>query len=330
MTAEGREPSRVRTRKRGKLSRLPLQPSQRSSAQDAGNRRRDTMNLLRTVRAVRTSLGVFIRDVGHGLLEVSHNTLALLGLAVVAALVFAGGRADLRHQVEQAAFDWLQSRHEARAESDGNLLVSLSEPDAVARATAADPKGLTRQQAAVAQWLSRRYRVAPEPVSRLVQEAWHVGQRAGLDPTLILAIVAIESSFNPFAQSAVGAQGLMQVMTRVHDDKYQAFGGIHAAFDPVTNLRVGVQVLKECIARAGGLEAGLRYYVGAANITDDGGYAGKVLAEQSNLQRVANGKGVPINAPITPAVTATRETPAAPAAAPDAKTGGPEQVALLN
>lgn len=329
MTAQGREPSRVRTRERGKLSRLPLQPSQRISAQDAGNRRRDTMKLLRTVRAVRTSLGVFIRDVGHGLLEVSHNTLALLGLAVVAVLVFAGGRADLRHQVEQAAYDWLQSRHEARAESDGNLLVSLSEPDAVARATAADPKGLTRQQAAVAQWLSRRYRVAPEPVSRLVQEAWHVGQRAGLDPTLILAIVAIESSFNPFAQSAVGAQGLMQVMTRVHDDKYQAFGGIHAAFDPVTNLRVGVQVLKECIARAGGLEAGLRYYVGAANIADDGGYAGKVLAEQSNLQRVANGKGVPINAPITPAVTATREAPA-PAAAPEVKTGEPAQVALLD
>ena len=78
--------------------------------------------------------------------------------------------------------------------------------------------------------------------------------------------MAIESSFNPFAQSSVGAQGLMQVMTKVHDDKYEPFGGRHAAFDPVTNLRVGVQVLKECIARAGSLEAGLRYYVGAANL----------------------------------------------------------------
>jgi hypothetical protein len=118
----------------------------------------------------------------------------------------------------------------------------------------------------VAQWISRRYKVAPEPIGRLVQEAWSIGQRAGLDPTLILAIMAIESSFNPFAQSPVGAQGLMQVMTRVHDDKYEAFGGNHAAFDPVTNLRVGVQVLKDCIARAGSLQDGLRYYVGAANI----------------------------------------------------------------
>ena len=117
----------------------------------------------------------------------------------------------------------------------------------------------------MAQWLSRRYHVAPEPVSRLVQEAWTVGALVNLDPTLILSVMAVESSFNPFAQSPVGAQGLMQVMTKVHDDKYEAFGGSHAAFDPVTNLRVGVQVLKECIARAGSLEAGLKAYVGAAN-----------------------------------------------------------------
>ncbi len=81
----------------------------------------------------------------------------------------------------------------------------------------------------------------------------------------------------------------MQVMTKVHDDKYEPFGGNHAAFDPVTNLRVGVQVLKECIARAGSLEAGLRFYVGAANLADDGGYAGKVLAEQGTLRQVASG-----------------------------------------
>ena len=124
----------------------------------------------------------------------------------------------------------------------------LGEPDAIARATASDPKDLSRAQAAVALWLSRRYHVAPEPVSRLVQEAWTVGALVDLDPTLILAVMAVESSFNPFAQSPVGAQGLMQVMTKVHDDKYEAFGGSHAAFDPVTNLRVGVQVLKECIA----------------------------------------------------------------------------------
>jgi len=256
------------------------------------------------------SVGVFVRDVGHGLLEISHNMLALLGLALVAATVFAAGRADIREQAETLAFDWLQTRHEARTEETAPepTVVALAEPDAVARATATDPKDLTRQQAAVAHWISHRYNVAPEPISRLVQEAWTVGQRTSLDPTLILAIMAIESRFNPFAQSAVGAQGLMQVMTRVHDDKYTAFGGNHAAFDPVTNLRVGVLVLKECIARAGSLEAGLRYYVGAgASESDSGGYVGRVLQEQSQMRRVADGKPVPA-APAKAPAAAVAET----------------------
>ena len=248
--------------------------------------------------AAARSSAVFLRDVGHVLLEVSHNGLALLGLVIVAIVLFVGGRADLRHAAESRALDWLRARHDARVEGTALALADLGEPDAVSRATAADPRDLTKQQAAVALWISRRYRVAPEPVSRLVKEAWTVGGKSGLDPTLILAIMAIESSFNPFAQSSVGAQGLMQVMTRVHDDKYEAFGGNHAAFDPVTNLRVGAQVLKECIARAGGVEAGLRFYVGAANLNDDGGYAGKVLAEREHLRMVADGKSVPVFAPL--------------------------------
>jgi soluble lytic murein transglycosylase-like protein len=273
-------------------------------------------------RATARSLGVFVRDVGHGLLEVSHNTLALLGLAVVAAVVFAAGRDDLRHQAEVLALDWLQSRHEERAVASGDILAVVAEPEAVSRATAIDTKDLTKQQATVASWIARRYKVAPEPIGRLVQEAWAIGSKAGLDPTLILAIMAVESSFNPFAQSPVGAQGLMQVMTRVHDDKYDAFGGTHAAFDPISNLRVGVQVLKECIARAGSLHDGLRHYVGAALIESDGGYVGRVLAEQGFLLKVAEGKGVPLNVsnfvptqrPAQPSPAAAPSSPPAPAA----------------
>ena len=262
------------------------------------------------------SVGVAVRDVGNGLLEVSHNGLALLGLAVVIAVVFVAGRADLRQQGELLMLGWLQERHETHAEASDDIVVAMAESDAVSRATAANPGELTKQQAAVAKWISRRYSVAPEPVSRLVQEAWAIGERAKLDPTLILAIVAIESRFNPFAQSAVGAQGLMQVMTRVHGQKYDAFGGNHAAFDPISNLKVGVQVLRECIARAGGLEEGLRWYVGAANQTDDGGYIGKVLSERDYLQRVANGKQVPANAPASTVKAPSAERNAEPAPLP--------------
>lgn len=291
----------------------------------------------RVRREAAQSMRVFARDVGHGLMEVSHNTLALVGLAAVALVVFAAGRADLRQQVEVVALDWLQTRQVERELASGNLLAVTAEPDAVARATAADPAELSRQQAAVAQWISRRYKVAPEPISALVKEAWALGQRAKLDPTLILAVMAIESRFNPFAQSPVGAQGLMQVMTHIHDDKYVSFGGNHAAFDPITNLRVGVQVLKECIARAGSLHEGLRYYVGAALLESDGGYASKVLSEQAYLQAVAEGKRVPLNAPYNPpppppqlldanAEGSVAPAPAVPASAPELPE---DQVALL-
>lgn len=286
--------------------------------------------LARSVRkAVVEAAVVFLRDAGHGLLEVSHNTLALLGLMLAAVLLFAAGRADIRHEAEAWTLGWLQARQEARADPADALAAELSEPDAVARATASDPKELNRQQVAVALWLSSRYHVAPEPISRLVQEAWSVGQKAGLDPTLILAIMAVESSFNPFAQSTVGAQGLMQVMTKIHNDKYEAFGGNHAAFDPVTNVRVGVQVLKECIARAGSLEAGLRFYVGAANLADDGGYAGKVLSEQSALRMVASGKKVPLRVVLTSAPAAPRPDTAAEPAAKPGPARAPEQIAML-
>ena len=284
-------------------------------------------------RASVRSTAVFLQDVGHGLLEVSHNTLALLGLMAVALVVFVAGHSELRHTVELQALGWLQARQVARIDPALQLANELSEPEAIARATASDPKELTRQQAAVAQWLARRYKVAPEPISRLVTEAWQVGTRAGLEPTLILAIMAVESSFNPFAQSSVGAQGLMQVMTRIHDDKYEAFGGNFAAFDPVTNLRVGVQVLRECIARAGSVEAGLRFYVGAANLEHDGGYAAKVLTEQSHLQSVASGRMVAYNAPNVPVPPAPPavEPVALPSPADDAaEPPAVEQVATLH
>lgn len=253
------------------------------------------LDLMRLSRSLRSSVEVFVLDTLRGLWAVSHHTLLLFGVAAVCTAILLGQRPDLRRELEVRTLGWLQARELAfrtpNSSADWGRPQAMSfESQAILRATAANPAELDSQQAAIAQWVSRRYRVAPEPISRLVQEAWVVGKEANLDPTLILAVMAIESGFNPFAQSPVGAQGLMQVMTHIHDEKYVAFGGQHAAFDPVTNLRVGVEVLKECIARAGSLEGGLKYYVGAANLVTDGGYGAKVLAEQARMREVAAGK----------------------------------------
>ena len=270
----------------------------------------------------RESVTVFLTDVGHGLLDVSHSMLAMVGLAVVAGALFMAGQDDLRDTLEARAWGWLEARHLAR--SGGEDLAAVAESDAPAAgpanpsSTTADLADLTRAQANVARWIVRRYHVAPEPIARLVQESWTVGQRDGLEPTLILAVMAVESSFNPFAQSPVGAQGLMQVMTKVHNDKYEAYGGHLAAFDPVSNLRVGVLVLKECIGKAGGLEGGLHFYVGAGTSDDDGGYASKVMAEHELLKRVAAGQNVPATAPMMAVVAPAPPAAPAPAVAPAA------------
>lgn len=273
-----------------------------------------------TAQGLRTMLS----DVADGFFEITHNGFALLGLATVFAALALMARPDLRQSGEEQLMSWLQSRRPVVPAP----LVDL-EPTAIERTTAASPDELPKQQAAVAFWLSKKYKVAAEPLTVLVSEAYDLGKRTKLDPTLILAIMAVESSFNPFAQSHVGAQGLMQVMTRVHGDKYEPAGGTLTAFDPVTNMRVGVKVLMECISRAGSVEGGLRYYVGAANLPDDGGYAAKVLAEHERLRQVANGRAVPTTTP-PPALRV--QAPAAPAAATDAKgstDAAGQKVALL-
>jgi Transglycosylase SLT domain len=271
--------------------------------------------------------------------EISQNGFAMLGVAIAIVCCTLLARPELRYDSEQKLLGWLQLRHNVfaavMAPIQADSEIAKADLDASERATATDPADLPKQQAAVAYWLSKKYRVAPEPISALVAEAYVIGTKVKLEPTLILAIMAIESGFNPFAQSAVGAQGLMQVMTKVHSDKYENFGGKLAAFDPLTNMRVGVKVLQESISRAGSIEGGLKHYVGAANMEGDGGYAAKVIAEYSRLHQVATGRPAPLRASTgasaaTPAHQAEQSgiIPVMAPAIPSATAGG-EKIALL-
>ena len=152
--------------------------------------------------------------------------------------------------------------------------------------------GTDLQQQRVTQWLAKRYRVANDATNMLVSAAYLTGKEINIDPLLILAVMAIESRFNPFAESPVGAQGLMQVMSKVHHDKFAKMGGSHAAFNPVANIRVGSLILKEYVKRGGSVEAGLKRYVGAAAMDSDDGYGAKVLGEYDRLKAVAGGKRI--------------------------------------
>lgn len=164
-----------------------------------------------------------------------------------------------------------------------------------ALSTAADTlaiPGVTAAQAqALRSYIARKYKIAHNVAGLLIKTAFSEGKEKRLDPQLLLAVIAIESRYNPFAESHVGAQGLMQVMTKVHKDKFDlAEGGQAAALNPIANIRVGSTILNDCIKRRGSVEGGLACYVGASG-PNDGGYGAKVLAER---RRIALASGIPV------------------------------------
>jgi len=165
-----------------------------------------------------------------------------------------------------------------------------------------------REQKWVTNWLSKRYRVAGDATNMLVTATYSTAREVKIDPLLVLAVMAIESGFNPFAESPVGAQGLMQVMSKIHHAKFQPLGGVKAALNPVANIKVGATILKEYVNRGGSIESGLKMYVGAAAFENDAGYGYKVLAEYKRLKDVASGKNVPVTA-TTPPPTVAAKTP---------------------
>jgi soluble lytic murein transglycosylase-like protein len=200
-------------------------------------------------------------------------------LAAAALLSDDGVRGRIVEQTPALLSQWLLPA--AAEAADG----SPAEPESPRLAVAGNP-----EQRNVTQYLSRRYRVADEAVGRLVAATYQLGREQGIDPMLVLAVMAIESGFNPLAESPVGAQGLMQVMTRLHSARFEPHGGDHAALDPIANLQVGAMLLKELIQRGGSVERGLQLYVGAGNLPDDGGYGARVLAERNRIATASSGK----------------------------------------
>ena len=139
---------------------------------------------------------------------------------------------------------------------------------------------------ALSEFVANRYRVSQEVAFDLVSLAHRVGEHLQLDPLLIIAVIAIESRFNPIAESVAGAKGLMQIIPKYHSDKLEAFGGEKAVFDPATNIRVGAQILKDYIRSTGNLGIALQMYAGALGDNEDH-YTNKVLNEKQRLQHLA-------------------------------------------
>lgn len=140
---------------------------------------------------------------------------------------------------------------------------------------------------AIAEFLAKKYKVSQEVSFDLVGIAHAAGHQLGLDPLLIIAVMAVESRLNPIAESVAGAKGLMQVIPKYHSDKLQEFGGAKSVFDPQTNILVGSQILKDYLRRTGNLGMALQMYAGALN-DDQDLYSSKVINEKQRLQYVVS------------------------------------------
>jgi len=158
---------------------------------------------------------------------------------------------------------------------------------------------------ALSEYVAKRYRVSQDVAFNLVSVAHQAGEELKVDPLLIIAVIAVESSFNPIAESVAGAKGLMQIIPKYHGDKLEEFGGEQAVFDPTTNIQVGAQILREYIRQTGSVGVGLQMYAGALGDNEDQ-YTNKVLGMKQRLQYVVSQS--PVRATTTVAATRTAAT----------------------
>jgi hypothetical protein len=198
-----------------------------------------------------------------------HHGLALIGV-VALGVVLMRGRALFAEPEQPPSATMGAIRH------DGSLAH-------VVRMDGLD----SEKYRALITYVSRRYRVAPDMIEQFVDAAYDAGRNTGLDPLLIVAVIAVESRFNPVAESHIGAKGLMQVVPRHHLDKLMEHGGEEAVLDPMINIALGARILQEYVRRTGSLEAGLQFYNGAPG-DPTSQYAQKVLAEKHRLQEAVH------------------------------------------
>jgi soluble lytic murein transglycosylase-like protein len=209
----------------------------------------------------------------------ARGTLALFGLAAVLVVALPEPRDALLRQALASTTTKDEAAVAAKVVVPVAAPVPMAEP---IRHTAASESARDVEQRALAEYIARRYRVAESASSAFVSTAYHAGREHSVDPLLILAVMAIESGYNPVAESSMGAKGLMQIIPRFHQEKLFEHGGELALLDPKVNIQVGARILREYMRRFGATEAALQMYGGAMD-EPTAQYAGKVLAEKARL-----------------------------------------------
>ena len=163
------------------------------------------------------------------------SLVAGVGTMTVPRVVFAGG------QLEEPLVDSVRTALSAAIANNAPPVPEFS--DTAARLT------YLRWLGAMSQRLRNR-KPDLETRKEFLQTVWYETRRAGLDATLVLGLIQVESAFRKFAVSSVGARGYMQVMpfwTRLLGD-----GDASRLFHMQTNLRFGCVILRHYLGRESG------------------------------------------------------------------------------
>ena len=219
--------------------------------------------------------------------------LALIGIILMVAPIRSASRTDNSIIAEAQANEASPQAVKEAAENPVANIEPMTEEDA--SFSLAD----VRQQKRLSQWIASNYRISNSNSDLYVSTAYKTAFELGLDPHLILAIMAIESRYDPNARGAGSATGLMQVVTRVHSKRFAPYGGVHRAANPVVNIKIGATILKELIKQKGGsVERAVKAYAGG-----NGGYNSKVMVHYRKLKAVS---GHRVDAFLKPAKNPSR------------------------
>ena len=231
-----------------------------------------------------TRIAKFARHAASLMLHFAHGGLLVAGLVLT---LFVASRIA-NHGVQGLSIESLTGSTQAPISA---VEEAAAEPEAeiIQAAEAASPAKLSPDLQRVKTYVAKRYQVSAVALEPLLASAQQTGRSVGVDPLLLVAVMAIESRFNPFAESPLGAQGLMQVIPKFHPDKVDVKSDKSALFDPETNIRVGALVLKEYIQSTGSVERALQQYGGVGDPSAP--YASKVMAVKAMLSQVARSGG---------------------------------------
>ena len=143
-------------------------------------------------------------------------------------------------------------KEEALADSVRLALSHAIRDERPPQPTFANPEQLQRYRQWLAQMSQRLQRKLPDTQLRteFLETVWYESRRAGLDVSLVLGLIEVESAFRKFAISSVGARGYMQIMPfwmRVIGD-----GDASNLFHMQTNLRFGCVILRHYLDRENG------------------------------------------------------------------------------